>query len=236
MYRPSELTLDDLLESFARDERMVDSLCMKKDVVAKLAKEAGVPAEDIELLRQHPEEFKQWKVAISAQRQKPACPERASSNPERRRERLAKQLGDAPNKEYEQRDRSVRTTKGAIDPVLWLRNQYKNEAGQMICQVCKEEMPFRKRDGEHYFEAVEALSRNHFTMEHEAHFLALCPLCAAMYKEFVKQDEGAVVELKNVLTNADDIEVPLHLGELDTSIRFVETHYHDIKTILEEQE
>lgn len=235
-YKPMDLYLADLPDSFNRDERLAELLGMRKDVVAKLAEEAGVPAEDIELLRQHPEEFKQWKAAISAQKQKLAFPERASSNPERRRERLAEQLGDAPNKEYEQRDRSVRTTRGAVDPVLWLRNQYKNEAGQMICQVCKEEMPFRKRDGEHYFEAVAALSRDHFPMEHEAQFLALCPLCAAMYKEFVKQDEGAMVDLKNALMNTDDFEVPLRLGELDTSIRFVETHYHDIKTILEEQE
>ena len=233
MYEPIDLTLDDLPDSFIRDEKLAQQLGMKMDVVAKLAEEAGVTAEDIELLRQHPEEFDQWKAAISAQKQKPAFPERASSNPERRREKLEEQLGDAPKKEYKQRDRSVRTTRGTVDPVLWLRNQYKNKDGQMICQVCKEEMPFRKRDGEHYFETVEALSRDHFTMEHEAQFLALCPLCAAMYNEFVKQDEEAMVNMKNALINSEELEVPLRLGELDTSIRFVETHYHDIKTIIE---
>ncbi len=234
MCKPSELTLGDLPESFVRDERVADQLGMKKDVLAKLAKEAGVPAEDIELLRQHPEEFKQWKAAISAQ--KPAFLERDSSNPERRREKLAEQLGDAPNKEYEQRDRSVRTTRGAVDPILWLRNKYKNEAGQMICQICKEEMPFKKRDGEYYFEAVEALSRDHFTKEHEAQFLALCPLCAAMYNEFVKHDEGAMESLKNALMDSEDIEVSLQLGELDTSVRFVESHFQDIRTIIEAHE
>ena len=91
----------------------------------------------------------------------------------------------------------------------------------------------KKRNGEHYFEAVEALSRDHFTMEREAQFLALCPLCAAMYNEFVKQDEEAMMNMKNALINTEGVEVPLHLGELDTSIRFVETHFHDIKTILE---
>ena len=105
----------------------------------------------------------------------------------------------------------------------------------MICQICKEEMPFKKRDGEHYFVTVEALSRNHFPFEHEAQFLALCPLCAAMYKEFVKQDEGAMAGLKNTLMNTGNLEVPLHLGELDTSIRFVERHRRDIKTILDKQ-
>jgi len=118
---------------------------------------------------------------------------------------------------------------------VWLRNQYTNEAGQIICQICKEE-PFRKRDGKHYLEAVEALSRDYFTKEHEAQFLALCPLCAAMYKEFVTHDEEAMVYLKTALVNTDDCEVPLRLGKKDTSIRFVETHYNDIKTILKEQE
>ena len=97
-------------------------------------------------------------------------------------------------------------------------------------------MPFRKRDGEYYFQAVEAFSRNHFTKEHEAQFLALCPLCAAMYKEFVKHDEEAMESLKNALINSEDIEVPLQLGELNTSIRFVERHFQDIQTIIEAQE
>lgn len=235
LHEPINLTLDDLPDSFIRDEKLAQQLGMKMDVVAKLAEEAGVTAENIELLRQHPEEFDQWKAAMSAQKQKPAFPERASSNPERRREKLQEQIGDAPKKEYEQRDRSVRTTRGTVDPTLWLRNQYKNEDGQMICQVCKDKMPFRRRDGEHYFESVEALSRDHFTMEHEAQFLALCPLCAARYNEFVKQDEEeeAMVNMKNALMNSEGCEVPLRLGELNTSIRFVEIHYHDIKTIIE---
>ena len=97
-------------------------------------------------------------------------------------------------------------------------------------------MPFRKRDGEYYFEAVEALSRDHFAKEHEAQFLALCPLCAAMYNEFVKHDEGAMESLKNELINSEDAEIPLRLGELNTSVRFVGSHFQDIRTIIEFQE
>ena len=97
-------------------------------------------------------------------------------------------------------------------------------------------MPFRKCDGEYYFEAVEALSRDYFAKEHEAQSLALCPLCAAMYNEFVQHDEGAMESLKNALINSENPEVPLQLGELDTSVRFVETHFCDIKTIIEVQE
>ena len=90
----------------------------------------------------------------------------------------------------------------------------------------------KKRDSEYYFEAVEALSRDYFAKEHEAQFLALCPLCAAMYNEFVKYDERAMESLKNVLINSEDAEVSLQLGELDTSIRFVKSHFLDIRTII----
>ena len=86
-------------------------------------------------------------------------------------------------------------------------------------------MPFRKLDGEYYFEAVEAFSRKYSSKEHEAQFLALCPLCAAMYKEFVKLDDNAMQELQRALMNSDEPEVPLALGEREASLRFVETHW-----------
>ena len=93
-------------------------------------------------------------------------------------------------------------------------------------------MPFKKRDGEYYFKRVEALSKDYFTKEHAAQFLALCPLCAAMYKEFVKRDEDTMKELYRALKDSDDLEVPLKLGKEETSIQFVQTHRIDVKTIL----
>lgn len=231
-YRPGELSLNDLPEQFERNEELANLLGMKKDVVAKLAEEAGIQTEDIDLLLRYPEEFSYWKALMAARNEKPEFPTRKVRNRERRQERLTQQLADASKKEYEKHERSVRITKGTIDPSLWLRAQYTNDAGQMVCQICKEEMPFRKRDGEHYFEAVEALSREDFPMEHEAHFLALCPLCAAKYKELVKKDEATMADLRNALIDTNQFEVPLRLGDLCTSIRFVEPHILDIQTIL----
>ena len=102
----------------------------------------------------------------------------------------------------------------------------------MICQICQNKMPFKKRDGEYYFEAVEALSKEYFSKEHEAQFLALCPLCAAKYKEFVKYDESAMHELHRALKNSNSLEVPLRLGDWKINLRFVETHRQDLRTIL----
>jgi len=75
-----------------------------------------------------------------------------------------------------------------------------------------------------------------FHHEHEAKFSVMYPLCAAKYKEFVKQDEATIVGLKDAIINTDEYEVSLRLGELDTTIRFVEIHFQDIKTILKAQE
>ena len=102
----------------------------------------------------------------------------------------------------------------------------------MVCQICKEEMPFRKRDGTHYFEKKEVLSKKYLPKEHEAQYLALCPLCAAMYEEFLKSVDDAMADLKAKLVSTGDCEVPITLGDQETSIRFVETHLHDLKVII----
>jgi len=231
-HKPGKLGLDDLPEAFRRDKKLSDQLEMKEDDLAKLAKKADVPVEDIGLLKQYPQEFQQWKVSISERRRKPDFPSRASVNPERREERVSEQLKDSPAKQFEQLNRSVRTSKRSIDPVVWLRNQYTNELDQMVCQICKEEMPFKKRDGEYYFEHVEAFDSDVLPKEHEAQFLALCPLCAARYKEFVKRDEDAMERLKLALISSDDLEISIQIGELATTIRFVEIHFNDLKVIL----
>ena len=97
-------------------------------------------------------------------------------------------------------------------------------------------MPFKKKSGEYYFEAVEAFTKNYFRKEHEALFLALCPVCAARYKEFVKLDKYKMISFKDALVNTIDMEIPMQLGEWSTSIRFVGKHFADIKTILQRSE
>ena len=165
----------------------------------------------------------------------PEFPTSSVSNPERRQARFAEQLHDSPEKKYEPKQRSVRTTRGEIDPRTYLENQYTNDDDQMICQICQEEMPFKKRDGEYYFETVEAFSKDELSKEHNSRFLALCPECAARYKEFVKNDEDTMKRVYNVLKNSDTLEIVLQLGELKRSLRFVETHRQDIRTILQNE-
>jgi hypothetical protein len=246
MEQPASLTVGQLLDDFSGDIELCEKLGISKGVdrVGGLdedekrahADRLGVSLEDVEFLKEHREAVERLKVEIAASKAKPTFPTRTVTNPERRKERLTERFVDAPEKTFEPRERSVRTTRGCIDPVVWLRSQYTNDNGEMICQICKDVMPFRKRNGEYYFEAVEAFSQELLGKEHEAQFLALCPLCSAMYREYVKLDNDVMQSLIASLKSAIEPELELRLGDVNTSIRFVETHFSDLVTILEEDE
>ena len=216
------------------EQRKQERAYHKKEKAAEIFKLSVEQLEELARLnKKDPEVIQEFLQQQKEKRQTPSFPERTSNNPDRREERIKEQIADAPDKEYKQRQRSVRTTE--IDRRTYIKNQYINDDDQMICQICQKEMPFKKRDGEYYFETKEALSRDYFTKEHEAQYLALCPECAARYTEFVKNDEDAMKKVYNALKNPAEPEISLQLGELTKSLRFVETHRQDIRTILQNE-
>jgi hypothetical protein len=239
--KPGEITTNQLLDEFQGATELIESLGIvegadqsEDERKREHATGLGVSLEDIEFLKNHREEIEKFKAALAARKDRQTFPTRPVTNSERRKERLDEQISNAPDKKYENRERIFRTTNSAIDPVTSLRNMYTNEADQMFCQICQEEMPFRKRDKKHYFEKKEVLSRKYLPKELEAQYLALCPICAAKYNEFVKTDDKVMAKLREEIVNAEDCEIPLSLGDEKTSIRFVGTHYHDLKYVLEE--
>ena len=260
MRRPCELTLNDLPESFERDPNLAEQLGMGRDEVTEFAVEHGLPAEILNDLIQNPQEceefFVAWRAARNASppsgegtevepnppisgrdtqrtRSRPGFPVKEVSNPNRWRAKFDEELENLPAREYEQRVRSVLVNAATAYTRVWLKVMYTNDDDRMICQMCEEEMPFKKRDGEYYFEAVEALTNEHFTTVHEAQFLALCPECAAKYKEFVKRNQETVNDVKNQLLHADNCQVSLRLGENEANLRFVEQHWSEVRAILE---
>jgi hypothetical protein len=236
-HKPSELLYRELPEGFKEDELLVRALEMKSDDTAALAQKVGIEVDDIEFMKKHSDEFQQWKIKIGETFGRVAVfPVRISKSPERREEALVEGLAGASVKDFQNEKRSVRISRGSIDPDTYLRSLYTNDDGQMVCQICKQEMPFKKRDGQYYFEAVEALTKDHLPKEHEAQFLALCPLCAAMYKEFIKRDELSMADFRKSALNGNNLEILIKLGERVTSVRFVRIHFDDLRTILESQD
>ncbi len=244
-HKPSDISLTDLPEEFDRDENLAGQLGMKGsgelETLATLAKRSGLDIDEINLMKKlkdnSPEQFEKIKKIMRGEsmRGESSFPERSSPNVERRREHAKRDAKEAPGKKYEKHQRrSVRTSAASGDKSTYLKESYTNGEGQLFCQMCDGEMPFRKRDGEYYFESVQVFDNPSFH-EHTAAYLALCPVCAAKYKEFVKKgddDNATALRAGISISPLDKLAIPIKLGQKDGSIRFVETHLSDIQEIL----
>jgi len=220
------------------ENNLNENLCK----LAVLSEEIGIPLDLLTFINQHknvilllkedPCELENMKVRVEHNVQLIERPINTPPNPDRRKEKICEELEKSTPPE--KRPIFVISPTDQISRHIYLRDLNKNENGQIVCQICKNEMPFKKRDGEYYFEAVGAFSNT--SIEHVAQYLALCPLCAAMYKEFIKKekDEHAMHEFKFKLCESEELDIPISLGKLETTVRFVETHFIDIKQFLRE--
>ena len=199
------------------------------DIIGQAAETAGVPREIIEYFSNNAEaqsEFNQWRE----EKKKPKPPEAEPVNLTRRKKKVAEEVKDAAKKNYETRNRSVRTSAWNIraDIKINLRELNTNEDGEMICQICGDEMPF-KVNGQYYFVATECICN--LSKEIPQNHLALCPNCAAKYQH-AKNDSDEQVKAAILATTGS--EVLVRLAEMPHTILFTKTHLYDLKTALAE--
>lgn len=155
-------------------------------------------------------------------------PERPVRNPELRRERVGADVQATPEKAATARECSVQIgfNEAKAEAKAYLRDQYTNSNGQMICQVCKDELPFKLPTGAYYFEAVELIENSQ--KRYRATYLALCPNHAAAF-QYANDQRSSMSEL---IATAASIEVDISLGGCETTIYFTQTHLADVKACL----
>jgi hypothetical protein len=194
---------------------------------------AGIPDEFAERFQELSEDEKRSVLEagfreLETAHDKPEFPERDSPNPDRRWTKVAEDAEGAPAKRREVRERTVRVEPpGHRDSArAYLTELYTNDNGVMVCQCCREEMPFRLADGSYYFEAVQfdyecarELLENH---------MALCPVCAAKYLNArTTPDAGMRLALEK-----GNAEIPVILAGKPERIRFVNDHKNDLLSAL----
>ena len=190
------------------------------------------------------EELEKWKkikdfgispddiISQYAQRPRISQPEDSVQNPTRRQEKLLANTADAPSKESVTLERSIQKgiSEVTAQAKAYLRVKYKNGDEQLVCQCCHSEMPFKLRSNEYYFEAVQCISDKE--MRHFQNRLALCPNCAAMY-QYARETEDADIRRCIIEHEADDqassVEIPVRLAGRELTLRFVGTHWFDLK-------
>ena len=244
---PKECTVADLHEDLRCEKRLLDAL--------------GVQPDPSDVARQHAERYQGWvtlagfsaevaallvenkaRITVEAveellraesagKNEKPEFPNRPVSNPERRGAKVDERVQTAAPKVSEKRTRRVRASSPPIEPKIWLREQYTNPMDVMVCQMCREAMPFKLPGGEaYYFEAVQISDE----LDREEHtiYLALCPLCASKYKVLVKTDKSQVAAFCQSILESDELTVPVESANGVMKVSFVETHHHDLKHAL----
>jgi hypothetical protein len=166
-----------------------------------------------------------------AQQKHIELPEESAPNPERRRKNALEQSNNASSKESILRERSIQLgiTNIVADAKAYLREKYTNINKELVCQCCQKEMPFKVNDA-YYFEAVQCIKelKKHLNENR----LALCPTCAAMYQYARETDDAEMRRLiakSDVLSDSSSIEIPITLAAKQYMLRFVETHWIDLK-------
>jgi hypothetical protein len=156
-------------------------------------------------------------------------PVRDVRNSELRAKRVASDARATPEKSVAMKMRSVQlgVSEAKTEAKIYLQDQYTNTNGQMICQVCKDELPFKLPSGSYYFEAVELLENS--TKRYRATYLALCPNHAAAY-QYANGQKSSMVEL---ISTASTTEIEIDLGGQHTTIYFTGVHLADAKACLE---
>jgi len=216
-----------------------------EEALSTLANSHGLPKDDIKRFLSVVKEANEssvfieelCKAIIHSKKQKPEFPQDSPPNPKYRDNRIADEVPGSPQKEYELRVRNTRVSKPDFDPEPYLRERYTNSNDEMICQICEDIMPFKKIDGDYYFEAVEIFDKENMPKEHQIPHLALCPTCAAKYKEFVKRPKGQYATIKGAIARFDfsrqpeNYSIRIKLDE-DTEIRFTEKHLRDVQSVL----
>lgn len=155
-------------------------------------------------------------------------PERPVRNADLRAARVGAQARLTPAKEVEVRARSVQIGADAakIASKQYLEDQYRDSRGELICQVCKDKMPFKLPTGAFYFEAVEVVV--HATKRYREAHLALCPNHAAAYRHANVQRDN----MEELIATAVGSEVEVELGGVATTIYFTQMHLADVRACL----
>lgn len=240
-----KLSIDDLPDGFIKDKELADILGIDTsgtDILGDFARETGLPKEMFQEMKNNPELVAKILALYNQDRNKqsphilgdnnfPEFPNSQVQNPEQRAQSVSGGISGAPDKAYKDCTRSVRTSNKFVNNVAYLKNYYTNSDADMVCQLCKKIMPFKKKNGDYYFEAVEIFPKKVICKENESLYIALCPTCSAKYKEYIKPDPDKIQALLRHFHSNENEEIPIET-DISETLRFNPPHFVDIRTIV----
>ncbi|MFC7726157.1 sacsin N-terminal ATP-binding-like domain-containing protein [Nocardioides sp. GCM10028917] len=207
----------------------------KREGVTDYLREEGLDEDALDLLREVKEQGLDLRAILREHAAMAQFPEGPSEDPVRRAGITALDAASAPEFSTSIRDRSVvdGQAQASAESRAYLRGQYTTASGDMHCQACRKQLPFKIKDGSWYFEAVRLVNAR--KQVHTANALALCPLCAALYKYARGTNNGAILDhLVGTIIDAGVglVEIPVVLNGKRVKLAFTGKHAIDVKTAL----
>lgn len=142
---------------------------------------------------------------------------------------------NANDMEYEDRKRSVRIIdpeKALAEP--FLRQVCVNEDGNILCQVCRNRLPFMKPDGQEYFEKIQLFPKSLIKKELRVNYIACCPVCSAKMKVYYSHNVEAQKTLFKQISYSQEsiVTFPVQLDK-DADITFANEHIARLRKMIE---
>lgn len=155
-------------------------------------------------------------------------PNQESPNPDRRIQRGIEEAKQAPDRRSEERWLSVPIDKSRIRKAerAYLQGQYTNTDGVMICQICKDKLPFKLANGQYYLEGTRLFDQ--LKKQHHQNNLALCPNHAAMFKHANPSKD----QMQTLFKNMEERKLTVQLAGENRTILFTPNHVTDLKAII----
>lgn len=203
--------------------------------VTTILREAGLDEDSLEIVRQAKDAGLDLGAIVREHVAMSQFPDGPSEDPDRRAAVATVDAVSAPEYSTSIRERSVvdGQAQASAESRAYLRAQYTTSAGEMHCQACRKPLPFKIKDGSWYFEAVRLVNAR--KRVHTANAIALCPLCAALYK-YARgtKNEAILDELDSTTIDAGQgtVEIPVVLDGKRIKLGFTGKHAIDIKTAL----
>lgn len=246
---PREMTVDELPPGWQRPgpTSLVHKLDFgaeaarrdqKREGVSQFLREEGLDEGGIELLREAKELGVPIEDLLGMLRQRSVAdrfPGGASDDPNRRASIAALDALEAPQHTTEIRERRIIVGQNlaTAESKAYLRGHYQSPDGDMHCQACRQVLPFKMADGLWYFEAVRLVGAR--KQVHRANALALCPLCAALFKHARHTKDEALVE-QLAATAVEEgqglVTLPVILNGRRVEIALTGRHAIDLKAAL----
>jgi len=248
---PSNLFLSQLNDEFNIKNDILND--KQNPTIKMLEEKLGFKKEEqvpVDLLKILPEEKRKlYELVISSSnediqatmkfiedmKKKPQFPEQPAPDKDYRQQRAKEKYISSKNKEFKNRNRSIRISQNKIDQKTSLREWYSVDE-KVICQICNKPSSFINKQGMYYFEAVEMVPDE---KEYDDNALGLCPLCAAKYlygertidEEIRQKFIKLYSDFRNGSISRDELKIYINLCGETANIRFVEKHFIDISPI-----